>query len=111
MRLGTEQLLDLLPGSATVMRYPVAYFEGAFPFHVYVSRGDNPLAASAPITDYHDLRTLYAASRGWDLDTMLRRLDELQLDPRWVRDNAERSLKELSSREAAYTAQLTGIIG
>jgi hypothetical protein len=108
--LGTEQLIDRLPGSATVLRYPVAYFEGTFPFHVYVNRGNNPLAASAPITDYHDLRTLYAASQGWDPATTLRRLDELHLDPNWVRDNAERSLKELSSREAAFTAQLSGLI-
>ena len=110
MALGTEQLADLLPSNATVMRYPVAYFEGPFPFHVYVNRGNNPLAASAPITDYHDLRTLFAASQGWDAATTLRRLDELVLDPNWVRDNAERSLKELSSRESAFTAQLAPLI-
>jgi hypothetical protein len=110
MALGTSQLVDKLPSSATVLRYPVAYFEGTFPFHVYVNRGNNPLAASAPITDYHDLRTLYAASRGWDTATTLRRLDELQLDPNWVRDNAQRSLKELSSRESTFDAQLTETI-
>jgi hypothetical protein len=110
LSLGTEQLVGRLPSTAMVLRYPVAYFEGVFPFHVYVNRGDNPLAASAPITDYHDLRTLYAASQGWDVATTLRRLDELQLDPNWVRDNAERSLNELSSREAAFTAQLTPVI-
>jgi hypothetical protein len=110
MRLGTDQLVDRLPNTARVMRYPVAYFEGLFPFHVYVNRNDNPLAASAPITDYHDLRTLYAASQGWDAVTTLRRLDELMLDPDWVRDNAERSLKELSSRETALTAVLSPLI-
>jgi hypothetical protein len=113
MSLGTEQLIVQLPDSATVMRYPVAYFEGVFPFQVGVNRGDKPrlaLVASDPITDYHDLRTLYAASRGWDLGTTLRRLDELQLDPKWVRDNAERSLKELSNGEAACTAQLAAFV-
>ena len=110
MGLGTEQLIDRLPASATVMRYPVAYFEGPFPFHVYVNRSGNPLAASAPITDYHDLRTLYAASQNWGAATTLRKLDELHLDPNWVRDNAERSLKELGSREAAFTAQLSNVI-
>jgi len=111
MDLGTEQLVARLPGSATVLRYPVAHFEGAFPFQVYVDRGDQPrLAVSAPMTDYHDLRTLYAASRGWNLGTTLRRLDELRLDPQWVRDNAERSLKQLSRQEAAGTAQLTTFI-
>jgi hypothetical protein len=110
MGLGTEQLVAQLPGSATVLRYPVAWFEGVFPFQVYVDRGGPRVVASAPITDYHDLRTLYAAGRGWDLGTTLRRLDELRLDPQWVRDNAERSLKELSSGEAAFTAQLTAFV-
>jgi len=111
MGLGTEQLAARLPGSGSVLRFPVAYFEGAFPFQVYVHRGDRPRpVAPAPVTDYHDLRTLYAAGRGWDLDTTLRRLDELQLDPTWVRDNAERSLKELSSQEAALPARVTDVV-
>jgi hypothetical protein len=111
MGLGTEELAARLPGSATVLRYPVAHFEGGFPFQVYVDRGDQPrLAVSPPVTDYHDLRMLYAASRGWDLGTTLRRLDELQLDPQWVRDNAERSLKDVSSGEAACTARLAAFI-
>jgi hypothetical protein len=110
MRLGTEQLVAQLPGSATVMRFPSPYFEGTFPFMVYID-GDVPRgAAFYPLTNSHDLRTLYAAGRGWDLGTTLRRLDQLQLDPTWVRDNAERSLKELSSREAACTAQVADFI-
>ena len=107
---GTEHLLARLPRSATVLRYPVAHFEGAFPFQVYVDRAGPRVVASAPITDYHDLRTLYAAGRGWDLGTTLRRLDELQLDPAWVRDNAERSLKDLSSSEAAFTARIADFV-
>lgn len=110
LALGTEQLVDKLPASATVLRYPVAYFEGPFPFHVYVNRGQDPISTSAPFTDYHDLRTLYAASQGWDLVTTLRRLDELQLDPDWLRANAERSLAELTSRETQFAAQLTSTI-
>ena len=31
-----------------------------------------PIAASAPITDYHDLRILFAAEQGWDAATTLR---------------------------------------
>jgi hypothetical protein len=110
MALGTEQLIDRLPANARVTRYPVAYFEGMFPFHVYVNRGSSPNGTSAPITDYHDLRTIYAASQGWDLTTTLRRLDELELDPEWVRSNAEKSLQELARREVHLTAQLSPLI-
>jgi hypothetical protein len=110
MRLGTEQLSDRLRKSARVLRYPVAYFEGAFPFQVYLHRGQSPLATPAPITDYHDLRTLYAASQGWDATTTLRRLAEFEIDPTWVRDNAERSLTELASRERGLSAQLSAVI-
>jgi hypothetical protein len=110
MALGTEQLVARLPASATVMRFPVAYFEGTFPFQVYIDR-DSPRGATCfPLTNSHDVRTLYAASRGWDVGTTLRRLDELRLDPQWVRDNAERSLKEFSSREIGLEAQLTPFI-
>lgn len=110
LALGTEQLIDKLPSSARVLRYPVAYFEGTFPFHVYVNRGREPISTSAPITDYHDLRTLYAAGQGWDVETTIRRMDELVLDPNWIRDNAERSLRELTSRETQLNAQLTSVI-
>jgi hypothetical protein len=88
----------------------VAYFEGSYPFQVYLNRGESPIAASAPITDYHDLRILLAASKGWDVATTLRRLNELELDPDWIRDNAERSLKELASRESTLTVKLSPII-
>jgi len=110
MRLGTQQLADRLPRTAQVLRYPVAYFEGMFPFHVYLNRGDSPIAASAPFTDYHDLRTMYAANQGWDVATTLRRLDELELDPAWIRSNAERSLNLLAGRENSFAAQLTSVI-
>ena len=110
LRLGTDQLAAGLTAKAQVMRYPVAYFEGMFPFHVYVNRAGSPIAVSAPITDYHDLRLLHAASRGWDATTTLRRLAELQLDPDWLRDNAERSLQELVKRESRLTATLSETI-
>jgi hypothetical protein len=110
LALGTEQLIDRLPADARVIRYPVAYFEGVFPFHVYVNRGNDPLSTNAPITDYHDLRTLYAAGQGWDTHTTLSRLAELKLDPEWIRANAEQSLQELARREANFTAQLASLI-
>ncbi|GAB6900434.1 WcbI family polysaccharide biosynthesis putative acetyltransferase [Kineosporia succinea] len=110
MALGTTELAQKLPSTARTLGYPVAYFEGPFPFHVYVNREGTAINASAPITEYHDLRHLYAASKGWNATTTLRKLDELVLDPDWVRSNAERSLGELAKRESELTARLTPII-
>jgi hypothetical protein len=110
MRLGTDELVAGLPPTAQALRYPVAYFEGMFPFHVYVNRPGEANGTSAPITDYHDLRILYAASQGWDTPTTLHRLAGLELDPDWVRDNAELSLQELAKRETGLTARLSEVI-
>jgi hypothetical protein len=93
-----------------VIRYPNAFFEGVFPFHVYVKHEGNPVATPAPITDYHDTRILYAASHGWDASATNAWLNELQLDPQWIRDNAEASLRELARREADMPVQLTQLI-
>jgi hypothetical protein len=110
MALGTSQLTSLLPPGATVIRWPVAFFEGVFPFHVYVNRDGGDVSPSAPITDYHDLRILYAAGQGWDVPTTVRWLAELELDPSWIRDNAEASLAELARREATMEVQLADVI-
>ena len=108
--LGTDQIADRIAPDARVIRYPVAFFEGVFPFHVYVNADDGPIAASAPITDYHDLRILHAAGQGWDATTTTRWLSELRLDPDWLRRNAEASLAELDRRETRLTVRLSGTI-
>jgi hypothetical protein len=105
--LGTDQLVGLLPAAATVIRWPVAYFEGMFPFHVYVNRDGGAVSPPAPITDYHDLRILYAAGQGWDVATTVRWLEDLQLDPDWVRDNADASLRELATREERLQVRIS----
>ena len=63
MGLGTNELRARLRPDARVVRWPVAYFEGLYPFQVYVNRLGSAVGASAPITDYHDLRLLFAAWR------------------------------------------------
>lgn len=110
MPLGTEQVVDRIARGATVVRYPVAFFEGVFPFHVYVNRDAGPIASSAPITDYHDLRILHAAGQGWDAATTTAWLAGLRLDPGWIRRNAEASLAELGRREAELTVRLSAAI-
>jgi len=110
MPIGTDQIIAGLPSSAQVLTYPVAYFTGLFPFHVYVNRPGDQLAASVPISEYHDLRILHAVGQGWGLDETLRWFSTVVVDPAWIRDNAERSLAELARRESRLTAKLAETI-
>jgi hypothetical protein len=103
MPMGSDQLAELLPDGAEQIQFPVAYFSGLFPFQVYVNLGQDPIAFSAPLTDYHDLRILWAASRGWDARETARRITTMRLDPAWVKRNAQESLAELEHREALLT--------
>lgn len=108
--LGTEQIVERIAPAARVIRYPVAYFEGVFPFHVYVNADGGPIATPAPFTDYHDLRLLHAAGQGWSPATTLDWLSGLRLDPEWIRRNADASLAELQRREAELTVRLSEVI-
>lgn len=60
---GTAQLAALLPAGARLVRLPVVYDLGAFP---YQARGYDGAGrrVDAPVTDYHDLRVVLAAARG-----------------------------------------------
>lgn len=57
---GTDQLAELMPAGGRVVRLPVVYDVGAFPFQ---ARGyDDAGRVDAPRTDYHDLRTVLRAA-------------------------------------------------
>lgn len=64
MGIGTDEVRGLMSSSATVLTFPVLYFEGLHPYQVNVHAGGD-LAVLAPLTGYHDLRFLVAASRGY----------------------------------------------
>ena len=110
MGLGTNELRARLRPDARVVRWPVAYFEGLYPFQVYVNRLGSAVGASAPITDYHDLRLLFAARNGWDAARTTRWLTDTDVDPEWVRRRADGSLWELRTREAGFEATLSELL-
>jgi hypothetical protein len=101
MPLGTEQLAERLSPSARVINWPVAYYNGLHPFMTYVNVHHDPIATSAPITDYHDLRILWMASRGrWTPAEAVDRFTTLRIDPDWVDRHAWVSVQELWHRES-----------
>lgn len=63
---GSDQLAALLPPDAQLVRIPVIYDIGPFPYQFNAHGGDG-LRVRAPVTDYHDLRAVVAAERGLGL--------------------------------------------
>ena len=61
---GSDELAALLPPDAQLVRFPVIYDVGPFPYQFNAHGGDG-LRVRAPITDYHDLRAVVAAERGF----------------------------------------------
>ena len=106
---GSEQLVALLPAGARVVRVPATYYEGLFPWQVHAHD-----AAGARVdavgTDYHDLRLLDAAVRGWTVEQAVARVEELEPDADAVRDLARRSQAELRRRNAALDVDTTGAV-
>ena len=56
----TAALAALLPTGSRLLRFPVAYHVGPFPYQVNASGADGRRVL-APLTDYHDLRAVVAA--------------------------------------------------
>ncbi len=109
LELGSDELIARLAPDAVVFRFPVAYFAGPFPFQVYVNLGGDPIAFPAPLTEYHDLRIMWAAARGWSERETLSRIARMELDPVWVTKGAELSLAELALREDVLGANCARI--
>lgn len=87
---GTRQLAALLPADARLVTFPVAFDTRAFPYQVNAHDGDGH-RVTAPLTDYHDLRILDAAARGWSVD---------QTVDRWPQPSAEAVLRTTAASRA-----------
>ena len=106
---GSEQLVALLPEDARVVRVPTTYYEGLFPWQVH-AHDERGARVDAPLTDYHDLRLLDAAVRGWDVDRAVARIEGFTPAAGAVRDLAARSQAELRRRNAALDVDTTDAV-
>ena len=74
MGLGTDEVTAAAPSGCRVIRFPVLYYQGLFPFQAFVHHGgDNGRShVSAPVTGrHHDLRLLGCAAQGMDRDATM----------------------------------------
>lgn len=104
---GSNQLAALLGDDAQVVTFPVTYDTSAFPYQVNAHRGDGT-RVDAPLTDYHDLRTIVAAERGLSVDDALDWWPAPT--PEMVRSNADGSVAELHRREADLDVQVSDLL-
>ena len=106
---GSEQLVALLPAGARVVRVPTTYYEGLFPWQVH-AHDEAGARVDAPLTDYHDLRLLDAAVRGWSTEQAVARIESHEATGDGVRDLAARSQAELRRRNADLDVDTTDAV-
>lgn len=104
---GIDQLAALLPHRSRVVRLPVVYDVGAFPFQ---SRGYLPDGSriDAPVTDYHDLRMIRAAAAGWSVARTV--AEWPRCPPAAAREVAAASLAELRRREVGLDVVASDLV-
>jgi Polysaccharide biosynthesis enzyme WcbI len=93
---GTAHLASLLPPEGRLLTFPVVFHVGAFPYQVHgYDEADGRV--DAPMTDYHDLRVVWAAAHGFTASEALRQWPTPPADG--VRAVHEASLAEITRRE------------
>jgi hypothetical protein len=93
---GTAHLASLLPAEGRLVTFPVAFHVGAFPYQVH-GYDEADRRVDAPMTDYHDLRVVWAAARGLTVSETLQQWPTPPADG--VRAVHEASLAEIERRE------------
>ncbi|WP_288798793.1 WcbI family polysaccharide biosynthesis putative acetyltransferase [uncultured Arsenicicoccus sp.] len=100
MPLGTAQVAQALAPGARVVRVPVCFYAGLYPWQVLVR---TPESGDPPAVPYHDLRTVLEAADG------TRPPDRLDADG--IREIARASVEELRRREdAAGTLRVSDVL-
>lgn len=108
--VGTDQMAKYLPKSARTVTYPSMYFGGFHPYQVTVHLPGQDLSIAAPVTDYHDLRFMFAAANKWDASTAFEWFETFESDPEYVRSIYDSAMASLADREASLDTEVTSEI-
>jgi hypothetical protein len=95
--VGSDEMFELAPSGCRRVSIPSLYYEGLFPFQVYVRDGRR--VADAPWSVYHDLRFLYCAGKGWSDSAALRWFRTFDPAPDAVRAIADQAQAVLRAHE------------
>jgi hypothetical protein len=97
--LGTNQVVALAPRDCSVIRFPALYYDALYPLQVNVIV-DDWLAAAAPMTVHHDLRTLCAAANGLSPGEGVRWVSHYRPPEAALRSAAEQAAATVRRRES-----------
>jgi hypothetical protein len=98
--LGTDEIVALASRECRVIRFPALYYDALYPLQAYVHTEGGP-SVPAPVSVYHDLRTLCAAAQGLSTDMAVTWVGEYRPPEDAVRVAAERARASIRSRESA----------
>jgi hypothetical protein len=101
--VGSEEILRYAADDCTLMTIPAVYYDGLYPFQVYV-RDENGISPPAPKSVYHDLRSLHCAGMRWDAERSRSWLGELEPSPGGIVQVAHAAREGL----IAYESDLDG---
>ncbi|WP_353649204.1 WcbI family polysaccharide biosynthesis putative acetyltransferase [Nakamurella sp. A5-74] len=96
---GSRQLIEKLADSGQVVTVPSTHYEGLHPWQVH-AHDEAGGSVDAPLVDYHDLRLLTAADRGWDVARAVELVAASDPDPAAVQELSAASITELRRRTA-----------
>jgi SAM-dependent methyltransferase len=96
--VGSEEMFEFAPSGCRKVSIPALYYDGLFPFQVYVR--DGIWVADAPLSVYHDLRFLYCAGQGFSDGEAKRWLRSFEPDREGVRSLADHAQAVLRAHEA-----------
>lgn len=106
---GSQQLIAGLGPTARVVTVPTTYYEGLHPWQVHAHDGSGA-RVDAPLVDYHDLRLLDAAARGWGVQQALDRLEDHRPPEQAIREVAAGSRDELRRRNSPLDVDTTDAV-
>lgn len=97
--LGIDEIIALAPGDCRVIRFPALYYDALYPLQAIV-HVDGRRAVPAPVTIYHDLRTLSAAAKGHSAEAALRWVSRYDPPGTALRAAAEHAAAWVRERES-----------
>ena len=103
--LGINQIRDHAPTGCKIIRFPALHYDALYPFQVTILLRDW-FAVPAPITVYHDLRTLCAAARGSTGDSGARWVSGYEPPEPMLRVAAEEARTMMRHRESKADIQV-----
>lgn len=103
--VGSEEILECARPDCRRVTIPALYYDGLYPFQVYV-RDEQGAAPGTPLSIYHDLRFLFCAGQGWNIETARAWLRAFVPSAQGIEQAADAARAGLLAHEAELDVQV-----